>query len=287
MTTMSAPQAGPSSFPPSPIHIYLSSKDVIHDFFLPNFRVKLDAVPGMKGLIPFTIRKEAISTQPYSIHELPGDAPVWIDGDISIAVLPGPGSEYRIKDPKDKKHRALLNMHEDLNFAAKRRIIWRSTLGKFEKIDGSDIVLTVGSKHVHVPTSAKTAYVKEGQPIPPDKLLPGDNLLALVGADDPNVRQAVVLSNPTQSNILPGDIPASMIPAELTHLRLDLAEAGVDTVKAIIHPYEVVCEQLCGAGHEKMRGEMIVLSAADYEKFNNRYYTPPATQPVAAASPDK
>jgi heme/copper-type cytochrome/quinol oxidase subunit 2 len=37
-----------------PIEITLSSKDVIHDFFLPNYRVKLDAVPGMRGLIYFT-----------------------------------------------------------------------------------------------------------------------------------------------------------------------------------------------------------------------------------------
>jgi heme/copper-type cytochrome/quinol oxidase subunit 2 len=37
-----------------PIEINLSSKDVIHDFFLPNFRVKLDAVPGMRGIIDFT-----------------------------------------------------------------------------------------------------------------------------------------------------------------------------------------------------------------------------------------
>ena len=37
-----------------PIEVMLSSKDVIHDFFLPNFRVKLDAVPGMRGSIYFT-----------------------------------------------------------------------------------------------------------------------------------------------------------------------------------------------------------------------------------------
>jgi heme/copper-type cytochrome/quinol oxidase subunit 2 len=36
------------------IEVQLSSKDVIHDFFLPNFRVKLDAVPGMRGRLFFT-----------------------------------------------------------------------------------------------------------------------------------------------------------------------------------------------------------------------------------------
>ena len=36
------------------VEVQLGSKDVIHDFFLPNFRVKLDAVPGMRGKIGFT-----------------------------------------------------------------------------------------------------------------------------------------------------------------------------------------------------------------------------------------
>ena len=31
-----------------PVHIRLSSKDVIHSFFLPNFRFKQDVVPGLK-----------------------------------------------------------------------------------------------------------------------------------------------------------------------------------------------------------------------------------------------
>jgi cytochrome c oxidase subunit 2 len=37
-----------------PIHVVLHSKDVIHSFFLPNFRVKQDAVPGMTPEIVFT-----------------------------------------------------------------------------------------------------------------------------------------------------------------------------------------------------------------------------------------
>jgi len=36
-----------------PVVIELSSKDVLHSFFLPNFRVKLDAVPGLRGVIRF------------------------------------------------------------------------------------------------------------------------------------------------------------------------------------------------------------------------------------------
>jgi heme/copper-type cytochrome/quinol oxidase subunit 2 len=58
-----------------PIEVQLSSKDVIHDFFLPNFRVKLDAVPGMRGHIYFTATTTsaeyaAASRHKYSIAEL-------------------------------------------------------------------------------------------------------------------------------------------------------------------------------------------------------------------------
>jgi heme/copper-type cytochrome/quinol oxidase subunit 2 len=58
-----------------PVEVQLSSKDVIHDFFLPNFRVKLDAVPGMRGKIFFQATKtsrdlEDASMKTYTFDEL-------------------------------------------------------------------------------------------------------------------------------------------------------------------------------------------------------------------------
>jgi cytochrome c oxidase subunit 2 len=41
-----------------PVEVMLASKDVIHDFFLPNFRIKLDAVPGLIGQVTFTPTQE-------------------------------------------------------------------------------------------------------------------------------------------------------------------------------------------------------------------------------------
>jgi cytochrome c oxidase subunit 2 len=37
-----------------PVRVQIRSMDVIHSFFLPNFRVKQDAVPGMTVQIWFT-----------------------------------------------------------------------------------------------------------------------------------------------------------------------------------------------------------------------------------------
>src|SRR4029079_7897213 len=37
--------------------VHLMSKDVLHSFFLPNMRMKLDAVPGLRGELWFTPTK--------------------------------------------------------------------------------------------------------------------------------------------------------------------------------------------------------------------------------------
>lgn len=58
-----------------PVEIHLSSKDVLHSFALPDYRVKLDAVPGMKGLIYLTATTtsaefEDASKRTYTLDEL-------------------------------------------------------------------------------------------------------------------------------------------------------------------------------------------------------------------------
>jgi cytochrome c oxidase subunit 2 len=43
-----------------PVVVQLSSKDVIHSFFLPNFRIKMDAVPGMVTSLYFEATRTGI-----------------------------------------------------------------------------------------------------------------------------------------------------------------------------------------------------------------------------------
>ena len=55
-----------------PVLIYLTSKDVIHSFFLPEFRVKQDAIPGQKVSIFFTptkTTKEFLDEMPSNSNE--------------------------------------------------------------------------------------------------------------------------------------------------------------------------------------------------------------------------
>lgn len=87
-----------------PVEIHLSSKDVIHDFYLPNFRVKLDAVPGSMGRLYFQATRssaelERASRRPYSLEELDAS----LKQNKSFIVVIGPetaGANERV----DRRH---------------------------------------------------------------------------------------------------------------------------------------------------------------------------------------
>jgi heme/copper-type cytochrome/quinol oxidase subunit 2 len=82
-----------------PIDVVLGSKDVLHDFFLPNFRVKLDAVPGMLGHIYFRAKKQ--STVDTEIEKVALTDRLWIDRDTPGAKAGGENNAYLLSDPKN------------------------------------------------------------------------------------------------------------------------------------------------------------------------------------------
>jgi heme/copper-type cytochrome/quinol oxidase subunit 2 len=90
-----------------PVEVQLSSKDVIHDFFLPNFRVKLDAVPGMRGKLVFTPtmtskEREMASRRAYKIDELAKAMASPKPPDLTAVVTKdSPGA---VKDPRREQY---------------------------------------------------------------------------------------------------------------------------------------------------------------------------------------
>ena len=111
------------------VDLHLTSKDVLHDFFLPEYRVKLDAVPGLAGHIVFMSRFQ--STRRYAIDQVPADKWIWLDTthpdttprvEMSVARP----RRYQIFDPKDTsrnvRSRVWLNNFESLNDAAAKRL---------------------------------------------------------------------------------------------------------------------------------------------------------------------
>ena len=89
----------------TPINISLSSKDVLHSFGLPEFRVKQDAVPGMAIPVWF----EATMTTEEFLETTKGSAREGKGFEIACAQLCGLG-HYRMK--------GFLTVHDDEGYAA-------------------------------------------------------------------------------------------------------------------------------------------------------------------------
>ena len=88
-----------------PVEIDLMSKDVIHDFFLPNFRAQLYAVPGMVGRFVFTPTTttadlERASRRTVPVDELPPGAVADIGPESPGAVRDRVG--WRYADPHSR-----------------------------------------------------------------------------------------------------------------------------------------------------------------------------------------
>lgn len=119
-----------------PVEVQLSSKDVIHSFFLPNFRVKLDAVPGMRGVISFTSNKTSTEREAENRTKVkPADLKAQLEGDPSlsyyITILPdAPGA---VKDPKKEEY-----LYQDKSNPKKPSTIIRNgqpiTVSRLEKL---------------------------------------------------------------------------------------------------------------------------------------------------------
>ncbi|MFQ6607811.1 MAG: cytochrome c oxidase subunit II [Fidelibacterota bacterium] len=70
-----------------PAVIYLSSKDVIHSFFLPTFRVKQDAIPGMR--IPISFQPTQTGYSEIACAQLCGNSHYRMKGYLYIHTLKG------------------------------------------------------------------------------------------------------------------------------------------------------------------------------------------------------
>jgi cytochrome c oxidase subunit 2 len=112
-----------------PIDIHLTAKDVLHDFFLPEFRVKLDAVPGMRGHVYFQSR--FCSTKRMKLEDVPAESWVWLDQTSpqttpAVEMSVSRPRRYQIFDPTDKtrtiRSRVWLSTFESLADVARKRI---------------------------------------------------------------------------------------------------------------------------------------------------------------------
>jgi cytochrome c oxidase subunit 2 len=191
-----------------PIEVQLSSKDVIHDFFLPNFRVKLDAVPGMRGHIYFQVQ----------------------DG---------------------------------LTTASQRKVTTRDV-----PIDQLDSVLSA-------PTGADaTIVIDESAPGSEPTKNQDTRSWRYVDSDNATImRNGMLFGDPDTRK----DRIEKLKAAGLKDVRVSIVtESG---------EWELVCEELCGQGHNTMTAPLIVLSNEEYDakKWDVPYKAPTTAPAVASA----
>ncbi len=183
-----------------PVEINIGSKDVIHDFYLPNFRVRLDAVPGMRGVIYLTATTSSTELEKQSRRE------------YSLAEM-----ETLLKDPKNEMR------------------------------------IAIDASSPHAEQDANGFLYKY-----PDK--------------SKKKRGATIIREHAVIPLVDEDTGKPIVQ--------ELREIGVENVVAYAPKYwDIVCAELCGVGHSKMKGSIIVLERDEYEK---KYGTPATT---AAGAP--
>ena len=186
------------------VEVHLGSKDVLHSFSLPNFRVKLDAVPGLQGKIHF--KPLVASTSDVPVDHLTLDSRLWVDRSIPTVTVDEEGVAT-LPDPKTAG----------------------AGLG-YLQTPKSLVQIRLAGKNVNEPTDAQ-------------------------------------------------------LTEELTLLKADWKAAGVSTLPVIAQPFEIVCQELCGSGHGTMRGELIVLSEAQYQNHLRKNKAPDESTPPQQPNP--
>ena len=174
-----------------PVEVQLSSKDVIHDFFLPNFRVKLDAVPGLRGIINFIP-----TTTSKDLENLPENRKTFANLDAAAEFLKSP-------------------VYKDWGLA-----ITDKSEPKAPNAKAPGAVMDARSREWIYNDASGKPLVRQGQPLTPARI----DALKAIGVKE------VTLYKPGY--------------------------------------FDLVCEELCGQGHYKMGGQVIVIAPEEYaEQF--------------------
>lgn len=200
-----APQPGRPLMLPAgrAIDLAVMSKDVIHSFFLPNYRVKMDAVPGRIGHLYFQITEPA--TRVVLLGEVHPDDPIWLDALTPSAIQSGNPPEFAIPHPTEK--------------------------------------VRLGNRQVPAPILR--------------------NLESLQSAAEKRLGRRASAGGP--------DLNPDAIRQEIALMRDELRSQGVEQLTVIGRTDEIVCEELCGAQHYTMRGELHVVSAVEFDRFVMRF----------------
>jgi heme/copper-type cytochrome/quinol oxidase subunit 2 len=191
-----------------PVEVILGSKDVLHDFFLPNFRVKLDAVPGMRGSVSFqskvsSTERERATRKMRALDDVAASIKSGKTRDLTVVI--GEGAPEHAARQKD-------------------RTGWRYADVKNAK-----------------PPRAPATIIRDGKPLP---------------------------NNPQDLDVMLGKLRENDVKEILAY---EPAE------------WDIVCEELCGQGHNTMQGILRIVESDEYDAMKlDQPYRGTMTASVAA-----
>jgi cytochrome c oxidase subunit 2 len=139
-----------------PVDVSVSSRDVIHSFSLPNFRLKLDTVPGMLGIVSFTptgsdtlsSERQKRTLREYTLEEVeqlqknPGTREFYVSIDETTqgADKDATGWRYVAPDPRNKTRKVtIIRDGQPLNYVPDDPK--KDTIGRLRSIEVKKVKL--------------------------------------------------------------------------------------------------------------------------------------------------
>ena len=268
-----------------PVIIYLTTKDVIHSFNLPVYRVKQDAIPGTSTPLWFTpvkttdqIREELRHS--FSIAEVMKNVrKVSLPPMSRMAVKSGASmDDYMLmEDVKDNAGNVVLGKGEHLDTSNTAKL---ADAGMHEVSARPVANLDKFISMDEVKDSAGTALVGKNEALTEEAVtkLVGAGMKEVSARQVSNMDVFVLMESYTDKS---GAALNSKGDAVSEELITKLAEAGINDVSiAPATPTEIACAQLCGLGHFRMRGYLTVQTPEEYKKWYDEQEA--ALQPPAA-----
>jgi cytochrome c oxidase subunit 2 len=252
-----------------PIIVHLSSKDVIHSFGIPPYRVKQDAIPGVS--IPVwwlpvktTEQIRAEMTTTFSITEAMATSAVLslpVAEDVAIKAGENRTGYYVLADQNDASGSTLLYADDELT-ADNVAILVEGGITTVRARRGSGLGGFLSVEELATPAGEALVASHE--------LLSEDVVTRLVVAGIQSVRGRkasfldpwVLMEDVTGKS---GEAVGARLDMLTEELITKLADAGRASVSvAPSTPSEIACAQLCGLGHYRMRGYVTVQTPTEF-----------------------
>lgn len=270
-----------------PVIVYLSTKDVIHSFNLPTYRVKQDAIPGMSIPVWFTptkttatIREELRKT--YSISDVMKKiVKIPLPPITKVAVRSGMNmdDQMTIQDVTDSSGAMIVAKGEHLDTTTTAKLadagvseVSARPMANLEKYvameeykDNSGATLVTKGEALSEENVSKllTAGMKD------ISARPAANMDAFVVMESYNDKSGSALA-----------VKGEAISEELLN---KFADAGFGEITiAPATPTEIACAQLCGLGHFRMRGYMTIQTPEEFKQWFDQQEA--ALQPPAMST---